>query len=161
MEHLIVSVPLAALTGALARAPESLRAPAGAGAGALAADDAALEALLEDVMRDRLFHPGPLRNFRSQLYVCLFQRLGPLYHQRLKVLRCFFALLDHGPHFVLMPAGPQGRLHGAYQSHGLDRPFQQRNIPQRSKQLLPPRHHYGLLLMTGEEDERKVGPAGL
>lgn len=57
MEHLTVPIPLAALLGALSRAPYSLGR--GAAIPPLAATQAALQAFLEDFARDRLFLAGP------------------------------------------------------------------------------------------------------
>jgi hypothetical protein len=66
VDHLIVTLGLEALLGAIARTPPSLRGDAAAG---LARDDGALEAFLEDVLRDRLFHPGPHPSLGTEVRV--------------------------------------------------------------------------------------------
>jgi len=58
VEHVTVPVPLAALMGALARAPAAL-GRGGAAAPPLSLGNEALQAFLEDFARDRLLLPGP------------------------------------------------------------------------------------------------------
>ena len=109
-------------------------------------------------LAERLLDPGALVHFKAQLLVGVLQRTGALDHQLFELLGRLLARLEQGADLVLTPAGSHRRLNGACQRHRLNRPFKQRDVAEKRDDTAAPGDDGRLLAMTGEDDEREVGP---
>jgi hypothetical protein len=109
----------------------------------------------------RLLRPRALGHLRAQRVVRRLQLARPLGDQALQLLRRPVALGQVLAHLVLPPPRAHRGLHGARQGDGLDRPLEDRHVPERRHQPPAPRRDRRVHALAGQHHEGHVRPRRL